>query len=215
MSAANWLELFVFVAIVFLIIRAITRAARPRATPAPNPNDALVHAAQAAQLDPIDVANIVHHADEKFYWAQPAKLWEIHHHVHYEGGSVGGSVRVVRGVYLRSSSFRGQPVTTDSMDPDDVGTVYLSNERIIFVGARGTKDFPYVHIGSVQPHADGMRVDVLNKLPVAFETGDGRLAVVFGRVMNKDFAAKTPLQNLSADQVVANAANALKGQGHN
>ena len=211
MSSANWLEILVLVVIVFFIVRALTRQ-RP-APITPNPNDALVNAAQTAQLDPIDVPNIVHHADEQFYWQQPAKLWEIHHHTHYEGGTVGGSVRVVRGVYLRGGTYRGQPVTTDSMDPDDVGTVYLSNERIIFVGARGTKDFPYVHIGSVQPHADGMRVDVLNKPPVAFETGDGRLAVVFGRVINKDFAAKTPLANLSADQVVATAAQALKGKG--
>jgi hypothetical protein len=177
-----------------------------------HPIDELVRAAQTAGLEPIPVANIVHKSDERFYWQQPAKLWEIHRLVHYEGWSTGGSVRVMRGFYLRSSGFRGQPVSSETMNADDSGTVYLSNERILFVGLHGTKEYPFHKIGSVQPYTDGLRVDILNGKPVAFETGDGRLGVIFGRVLNGDLAARaTPLAALTADQIVANAADALKG----
>lgn len=54
----------------------------------------------------------------------------------YKGGSVGASVRVAKGFYLRSSSSRGTPIREDVRTLHH-GTLYMTNQRIIFVGEKG------------------------------------------------------------------------------
>ncbi len=54
----------------------------------------------------------------------------------YRGGSIGASVRVAKGFYLRSGSSRGTPIRED-VNTLHSGTLYMTNQRIIFVGEKG------------------------------------------------------------------------------
>jgi hypothetical protein len=45
--------------------------------------------------------------DEKLIWVfQNVEFYEEHTRTEYQGGSIGGSVRIARGFYLRTSAFR-------------------------------------------------------------------------------------------------------------
>ena len=54
----------------------------------------------------------------------------------YKGGSVGASVKVAKGFYLRTGSSRGTPIREDVRTLHH-GTLYMTNQRIIFVGEKG------------------------------------------------------------------------------
>ena len=54
----------------------------------------------------------------------------------YVGGSSGVSIRIMKGVYFRSSEFRGHPVTRTrtSRDVVDVGQMAVTTKHLYFVG---------------------------------------------------------------------------------
>lgn len=54
----------------------------------------------------------------------------------YKGGSIGASVKIAKGFYLRSSSSRGTTIREDVRTLHN-GTLYMTNQRIIFVGEKG------------------------------------------------------------------------------
>jgi len=58
---------------------------------------------------------------------------------HYEGGSTGVSFRVMRGVWIRKSAFKGFPIKSDYMNFEDVGNIILTNKHLYFKGQ--TKSF--------------------------------------------------------------------------
>jgi hypothetical protein len=93
----------------------------------------------------------------------------------YVGGSIGGSVRVAKGVYLRQSSFRGHPVETRSAKNMGIGTLVLTTKHIYWKSSSDSLRIPYTKIISFAPCDDGITVvkDLVKALPQTFITGDG------------------------------------------
>jgi hypothetical protein len=69
---------------------------------------------------------------ESIVWLFPgAKYYEEKTHREFVGRSQGISVRVAKGVYLRSGSFRGRPIETTRMEHVDTGTVGITTKASI------------------------------------------------------------------------------------
>jgi len=135
---------------------------------------------------------------EACYGQWAANICTMHKYTQYVGGSSGVSFRVARGVYIRSSAFRGRPISTQQMQSDGSGTLYITNKRLLFIASAKTVEIPFGKIASTEPYTDGMRVDIANKPPVIFATGNGWLALYFHRIQQGLFEA-TPEAALPDD----------------
>lgn len=92
----------------------------------------------------------------------------------YVGGSSGVSIRIAKGVYYRTSSFRGRPVDVQETVHMGRGPLAVTNLHLYF---SGHKSFRIRHnkIVSIEPHSDGVTVqrDAQTAKPQSFITGDG------------------------------------------
>jgi len=113
---------------------------------------------------------------EQLVWVfQRVKYYEQKTRREYVGGSVGVSARVAKGLYLRTSSFRGHPVETTETVHLDTGTVAVTDKHIYFGGSVKSFRIPYNKVVSLQPYSDGIGVqrDAATAKPQIFVTGDG------------------------------------------
>lgn len=68
---------------------------------------------------------------------------------------------------------------------DDRGRLVITNERLIFLGGNNTFSWPLTKILSIEPFADGVRVNAENKKPVVFRTGSRLAAIVIDRARSQ------------------------------
>jgi len=103
------------------------------------------------------------------------KYYEPKTHREYVGGSVGGSVRIAKGIYLRSSSFRGHPVDKTETVHIDTGTLGITDKNIYFSGKDKSFRVPYSKIVSFKPYSDGIGIqrDAQSSKPQTFITNHG------------------------------------------
>ncbi len=93
----------------------------------------------------------------------------------FVGGSQGASVRVAKGVYLRTSSFKGHPVERTETLHVDNGALGVTTKHLYFSGGRKSLRIPYTKIISFDPYSDGLGVhrDAASAKPQRFITGYG------------------------------------------
>ena len=73
------------------------------------------------------------------------------------GRSAGASVRVMKGVSVRTGAFRGTPVETDVLTPRGSGTFAVSTKHVFFQGERSFR-IPMAKIVSVQGSPEGLEI---------------------------------------------------------
>jgi hypothetical protein len=93
----------------------------------------------------------------------------------YVGRSQGVSIRVMKGVYYRTGSFAGQPITYNERVHIDTGSVAVTDKNFYFVGSSKSMRIPYKKIVSFQPFTDGVGItrDLASAKLQIFVTGDG------------------------------------------
>jgi hypothetical protein len=114
--------------------------------------------------------------DEKLVWIfQGVKYYEQKTMRQYVGSSGGISVRVARGVYLRSGGFTARPVDTSETVQADTGIFGVTTKHLYFTGTLKSFRIPYTKIVSFMPYGDGIGVqrDAATAKPQTFITGDG------------------------------------------
>ena len=74
---------------------------------------------------------------------------------HYEGGSTGYSVRVMKGVYLRQNSFKGYPVVSKELSFISSGNLYITDRNIYYYSTLETKKFDMTKILSLTEDMNG------------------------------------------------------------
>ncbi|MEI9989731.1 MAG: hypothetical protein WDM86_06800 [Rhizomicrobium sp.] len=130
------------------------------------PNRAKIEGAQPINLQ----------KGEQIVWLhQNAELLMDKTYREYVGKSAGVSVRIMKGVYYRTSAFRGHPIERTEKVIVDRGTTVITNKHITFVGARKSFRFPYRKIISFIPFSDGIGImkDAANAKLQTIVTGDG------------------------------------------
>ena len=93
----------------------------------------------------------------------------------YVGRTQGWNIRVMKGIYYRTSAFQGHPIDQTIRTQVDTGMVVLTNRNIYFAGSRKSVRVPYAKIISFEPYSDGIGVmrDAATAKPQVFVTGDG------------------------------------------
>ncbi|ARS35790.1 hypothetical protein [Pontibacter actiniarum] len=84
------------------------------------------------------------------------ELRTVRHRTSYSGYST--SFRVAKGFYLRSGSYTPRSYSSDEMKLIDSGTVYLTNKRIIFTGAKKNSNIRLDKILHITPYSDGVEI---------------------------------------------------------
>ncbi|MGA3304592.1 MAG: hypothetical protein ABSC26_01140 [Stellaceae bacterium] len=113
---------------------------------------------------------------EQIVWAfQDSEYLEDRTHRQYVGGSQGVSVRIAKGLYYRTGSFKGQAIDRTVRERIDTGIVAVTNKNIYFYGPAKSLRVPYSKIVAFQPYNDGVGIvrDAANAKPQIFVTGDG------------------------------------------
>jgi hypothetical protein len=110
--------------------------------------------------------------NETMIWVFPnTELYELKTRTHYEGGSQGISVRVVKGLYYRTSSFKGHPVSTTELQNTSSGITCLTDKNIYFGSAIKSVKIPYKKIITINSYTDGISLqkDGANAKPIVLK----------------------------------------------
>lgn len=113
---------------------------------------------------------------EMTIWTFPnVRYLEEKTHKHYEGRSAGVSVRVAKGVSIRTGQFRGHLVEQNTLDPVDRGSLTITTQRLHFAGAHKAFKLFYTKLALIEPHADGLKIirDSPTARPQVFMFDDG------------------------------------------
>ena len=70
----------------------------------------------------------------------------------------GPSIRIAKGLYWRFGASRGHSESHDELRGIDIGTLVLTNERIVFVGSKRSNSVPLEKLISVEGFSDGLVV---------------------------------------------------------
>lgn len=97
---------------------------------------------------------------------------------HYVGGSSGASIRVAKGLYFRTSAFKGERVQTTSNEHIDTGLLAVTSKHIYFAGDRKRFRIRYDKIVAFEPYEDGLGVhrDLASAKQQTFTLDDGWFA---------------------------------------
>lgn len=93
----------------------------------------------------------------------------------YVGRSSGVSIRIAKGVYYRTSAFKGYPVETQETVMIGVGIAAITNKHFYFSCPNKAFRIAINKIVTITPHSDGVTLqrDASTAKPQSFTTGDG------------------------------------------
>jgi len=113
---------------------------------------------------------------ENLIWLfQNVELFEQRIKTTYEGSSHGVSLRIAKGVYYRTNSFKGHPVKTTKTVPIATGIVALTEKHIYFSSSIKNFRINYDKIITIDPYSDGIGItkDGVTAKPQLFVNLDG------------------------------------------
>ncbi len=113
---------------------------------------------------------------EQLIWLfQDVEYYVSRNKTSYVGGNQGISIRVARGLYYRTGSFKGERVQTTEILHADTGLLGITNKHIYFAGPLERFRVKYEKIMAFDPFSDGIGIqrDALTAKPQSFVTGDG------------------------------------------
>ena len=178
--------IFIVLGLVVLLTVWLLRGSK-KASVANTTTEATIAEATSGVLQPFDSMPIAQHSDERFYLScGEAQLIAEHHHARYVGGYGGFSFRVARGVYARTGASRGRRVDSVTVDVDDTGALYASNQRIVFVGSQRTIDIPLSRVVNIDAYTDGFKINRSNESAIVIRTGRATTAIVLRRIVAGD-----------------------------
>jgi hypothetical protein len=104
---------------------------------------------------------------------QDAEFQRLRTRTQYVGSSNGMSVRIMKGVYLRSSDYRGERIQSSEVQSVGTGLLAVTNKNLFFYGPEIVKT-PLKKIVGVQPYSDGIGVftEGQNAKPQIFKLAD-------------------------------------------
>ncbi len=96
---------------------------------------------------------------EACYFQTPATLCEtraVNTRVNYFGPTA--RIKIMKGVYYRLGSVNVRPKTEQKLSKIDVGTIYITNKRLIFIGSSTNRPIRYSQILDFEVYSDGISI---------------------------------------------------------
>ena len=114
-------------------------------------------------------------SEELVFLYQNALFSEQRIKTEYEGGSSGVSLRIAKGLYYRTSTFKGRPIRKAIMKDIAYGMMALTNKHLYFASSEKSFRIRYDRIISLDPYSDGIGVhkDGVSSKPMIFSDVDG------------------------------------------
>jgi len=105
--------------------------------------------------------------------------------VGYTGYS--SSIKIAKGFYLRTGSYRPRSYKTEQMKLIDSGTLYLTNKRIIFAGRLKNSNIRLEKIIGFSPYSDGVEVQKdTGKSPLlTIQNNADIFCIMLGRLLSR------------------------------
>ena len=126
---------------------------------------------------------------EDMIWVfHDAKYYKTKTEREFRGSSLGVSVRVASGVYLRPSQFRGRSHSREVTIHADTGMLGVTTKHLYFHGERERFRVRHDKIVSFEPYTDGLGImrDNLRAKPETFGVGDDEGWFIYNLVTNID-----------------------------
>lgn len=112
---------------------------------------------------PVVEADIMLKRGEVCHYETEASLVEEKSVTRYVGGSQGVSIRIAKGVYYRVGGFKGMRLTDTVKEVTDRGTLYVTNKRAIFVGAKKNVTYQIERLVGIKKWPDAIQFQVENE----------------------------------------------------
>lgn len=127
-------------------------------------------------------------SNEKCFFSKAARWYQyktVTQRVNYAGPTA--RIRICKGVSYRIGSARVQRVTSEVLSPIDAGTMYVTNKRVILLGARKTSSIRLNKIVSYAPYSNGIEIfkDTGKSMTVTFDTDMDIFNLLFSRVLRE------------------------------
>ena len=113
---------------------------------------------------------------ETLLWLfQNVRYCESRTRTRYVGSSAGVSIRVMRGLYVRTAAFKGEPVQSTELAMVDTGLLGITDKHVYFTGTTKGLRIPYRKVASFTPYPDGIGIhrDAMTAKQQVFVTKDG------------------------------------------
>lgn len=108
------------------------------------------------ELPDLEVDNLLLRRGEICHYAEAATLITSKTvTTGYQGGSSGISLRVAKGVTVRSGSSRGVPIKGEEVTRHN-GALYITNNRVIFASPSKSFNLLISKVSAVNPYSDGV-----------------------------------------------------------
>ena len=124
--------------------------------------DDVFHQIQAGTYPAVPCGIVLKKGELALFTAQ-VQLAEDKTSTNYVGGSSGVSVPIAYGIRFRVGSYHGHPVTRQSLNTVDHGTLVVTTQRLVFNGARQSIVIQANKILNTVIYRDGVDVRVENK----------------------------------------------------
>jgi hypothetical protein len=103
-------------------------------------------------------SNLVLKKNEVAATAVPATLCRFATQTRYVGGSHGVSIPLGHGFRYRISSYRGHPIQSQNLARVDTGQLVVTNQRLVFLGAKRDVSTPLAKVLQVEPYSDAIGI---------------------------------------------------------
>ena len=128
--------------------------------------------------------------NELCHYSVGSSLIEERSKTRYVGGSQGVSVRIVKGVYYRTGQFKGERVVDTFKQVTDNGTLFITNQRVCFVGRTKSITYPINKIISFNIYSDAVQIIKENDSKLkyfAISSTDylDEIGIVLSRIVNQ------------------------------
>jgi hypothetical protein len=136
---------------------------------------------------PIQEVSINLQKSEHCYFSSEAEWLEnrtVTKRINYGGPTA--RIKIMKGVYYRAGSVGVQRVTSNELQTIDVGQVFITNKRFIFLGSRKNTNIQISKILSINPYSDAVGIEKDSGKSPIIKVNDKAdlLAMILSRVIN-------------------------------
>ena len=126
--------------------------------------------------------------NEKCYFQTNCEWYEmrtITQRINYSGTTA--SIKIMKGVRYRVGSIKPQRITSEQWKKIDIGTMYLTSKRIIFVGQSKNSNIKLQKILSFTPYSDGVEIskDTGRNPLIRFTNNTDIFSLILSRLLNE------------------------------